>query len=393
MNIERQALSLVSRIYDTANDASLWQAFVDELAEAFGAAVGFAHQPPGFPMQSVFVTHGLDHPDPEYLNVFVEHHKRGLPWALAYVRNFVGRFGLASEVLPDSAVADTDYYHDFMKPLGLAACGPMGHTIALEEGRPSAVIALFKREGERPWRPRDCALGDLLVPHLARAFELRQRAHQTSALAEALDRLPTGVMLLDARGHVVLRNRTADRILELEDGLMLHEGMPRAVRAADNAVLHQMIRQVVEAHAAGRPSEGNVMALTRPSGRRAFPLMISALLTAGPGHTLHDAIAVVYITDVEGKLLQRAEPLRKLYALTQAEVELVELLCDGWSLEEAASHRNVTMNTARSQLKQIFFKTGTSRQSELVRLVLAGVARIREAEPEPNTGRARGDDR
>jgi DNA-binding CsgD family transcriptional regulator len=200
-------------------------------------------------------------------------------------------------------------------------------------------------------------------------------------------------MLLDARGHVVLRNRSADRILELEDGLMLHEGMPRAVRAADNAVLQQMIRQVVDAHAAGRPSEGNVMALTRPSGRRAFPLMISSLLSAGPGHTLHDALAVVYITDVEGKLLQRSEPLRKLYALTQAEVELVELLCDGWSLEEAASHRGVTMNTARSQLKQIFFKTGTSRQSELVRLVLAGVARIRDAGPEPRPSRARGDDR
>ena len=393
MSIERQALSLVSRIYEAASDASRWQAFVDELGDTYGAAVGFAFQLPGFPVKGVYMQRGLDHPDPAYLDVFVEHHKRGLPWALAYVRNFVGRFGIASEVLADSAIADTDYYHDFMKPLGLAPCGPMGHTIAMEEGRPSAVIALFKREGERPWRPRDCALGDLLVPHLARAYELRQRAQQESALAEALDRLPTGVMLLDARGHVVLRNRSADRILELEDGLMLHEGMPRAVRSADNAVLQQMIRQVVEAHGAGRPSEGNVMALTRPSGRRAFPLMISSLLTAGPGHALHDALAVLYITDVEGKLLQRGEPLRKLYALTQAEVELVELLCDGWSLEEAAAHRGVTMNTARSQLKQIFFKTGTSRQSELVRLVLAGVARIREAGSETKDGRARGDDR
>ena len=73
-----------------------------------------------------------------------------------------------------------------------------------------------------------------------------------------------------------------------------------------------------------------------------------------------------------------------LYGLTQAEVKLVELLCDGWSLEEAATQRGVTMNTARSQLKQIFFKTGTGRQSELVRLVLSGIAPIRDPRPAEN---------
>jgi len=56
--------------------------------------------------------------------------------------------------------------------------------------------------------------------------------------------------------------------------------------------------------------------------------------------------------------------------------QLVELLCQGSSLDEAAVARGVTMNTARSQLKQVFAKTHTSRQSELVRLVMSGVASI-----------------
>lgn len=384
MSIERQALPLIARIYDAALDASRWQDFVDGLSSAYGdAPVGFAFQLPGFPVQSSFIERGMRHPDPAYLDVFVEHHKRGLPWSEGYVKNFVGRFGLANEVFPDAKVGETDYYHEWLKPLGFAPCGPIGHTVALEEGRPAAVIAIFRREGQQPWRPRDCALGDLLVPHLARAYALHQRGHQNAALAEALDRLPTGVMLLDPRGNVVLRNRSAERILDLSDGLLLDDGVPRAARAPDNAVLQQMIRQVVEARAAGRFVEGSVMAVTRPSGRRAFPLMLASLLSAGPGHTLHDAVAVLYVSDTEGQTLQRSDPLRKLYGLTQAEVELVELLCDGWSLEEAAARRGVTLNTARSQLKQIFFKTGTSRQSELVRLVLTGIARIREPGPAP----------
>lgn len=394
MPINRLALSLIARIYDAATDPSRWQEFVQDLSAAYGdAPVGFAFQLPGFPVEGAFFEHGLRHPDPAYLDVFIEHHKRGLPWSLGYARNFIGRFGLADEVFPDAMVGDTSYYHEWMKPLGLAPYGPIGHTIALEEGRPSAVIALFRREGERPWRPEDCALGDLLVPHLARAYALHQRAHENAALAEALDRLPTGVMLLDSRGHVVIRNRSADRILELEDGLLLDEGVPRAARSPDNAVLQQMIREVVDAKTAGRFVEGHVMAVTRPSGRRAFPLMLASLLSAGPGHTLHDAVAVLYVTDVEAQTLQRSDPLRKLYALTQAEVELVELLCDGWSLEEAANRRGVTMNTARSQLKQIFFKTGTSRQSELLRLVLAGIAPIRDPRPAAEAGGNHGGER
>ena len=105
--------------------------------------------------------------------------------------------------------------------------------------------------------------------------------------------------------------------------------------------------------------------------------MLAPLLSTTPESTLADAVAVLYISDLEAHSLPRSQALRSLYSLTNAEIELVELLCDGCSLEEAAEHRGVTINTARSQLKQIFFKTSTSRQSELVRLVLAGIAPIR----------------
>jgi len=395
MSSSARALPLIAQIYDAALSPSRWQDVVMGLSEAYdGAAIGFAFQLPGFPVQGAFFEHGMRHPDPRYLDVFVEHHRRGLPWAIGYVENFVGRFGLANEVFPDEDVASTDYYREWMQPLGFAACGPMGHTIAIEDGHPVAVIAIFKLAGESPWRPEDCELGDLLVPHFARAYALHQRFSEMSALAEALDRLPTGVMLLDARGQVVVRNRSADRILELSDGLQLESGIPRAMRAADNATLQQMIRGALDATMAGAEVESQVMAVTRPSGRRAFPLMLTPLLSAAPEPTQHDAVAVLYVSDVEDQTLQRSEPLRKLYGLTQAEVELVELLCDGWSLEESAGHRGVTMNTARSQLKQIFFKTGTSRQSELVRLVLAGIAPIRDprrSRPEKRRARPGGE--
>ncbi len=67
-----------------------------------------------------------------------------------------------------------------------------------------------------------------------------------------------------------------------------------------------------------------------------------------------------------------------LYSLTHSEAELVRLLSQGNSLEEAAEVRGVSINTIRSHLRNIFLKTDTRRQGDLVRLVLTGVAPLRE---------------
>ncbi len=77
----------------------------------------------------------------------------------------------------------------------------------------------------------------------------------------------------------------------------------------------------------------------------------------------------IVATDVGGQI-GTTEVIETLYQLTHAEAELVRLIAEGNSLEEVAAERGVTMNTVRSQLKQVFSKTGTSRQGELVQLVL-----------------------
>ncbi|MGH0030858.1 MAG: helix-turn-helix transcriptional regulator [Myxococcota bacterium] len=377
MSSEKQSLPLIRRIYEAALDASAWQAFVEELSDAYGgASVGFALQLPGFPLPEGAL-YAVGSFKPEFRPLFAQHVAKGLPWEKARRKNFVGRFGLGSEVFPDSEVVDTEFFREWMEPQGLAPVCPIGHTLALDGGEPVAALAIFRTGRGGPWKASDLALGDLLVPHLEQAYRIHRRVRENAALAEAIDRLPTGVILLDARSKRVVSNRAAEYVLSLEDGLTLDEAGPHANRPAEDAMLKTMLEQAIRANSTGKVPEGNVMAVSRPSGRRAFPLMVAPLLSATPESTLSDAVAVLFVSDLDSHSLPRRAALRSLYRLTAAEIELVELLCDGCSLEEAAEARGVTMNTARSQLKQIFFKTSTSRQSELVRLVLAGIAPIR----------------
>ena len=63
--------------------------------------------------------------------------------------------------------------------------------------------------------------------------------------------------------------------------------------------------------------------------------------------------------------------LRAEFGLTKAEARLALRLAEGASLASAAEAFDVKLTTIRSQLQQVFAKTGTSRQAELVALLLS----------------------
>ena len=106
--------------------------------------------------------------------------------------------------------------------------------------------------------------------------------------------------------------------------------------------------------------------------------MVGPLLAASGQDTTNEACAVIFGADPEGSHVGTTTVLETLYGLTRAEAELVRLVAEGHSLDEVASERGVTMNTVRSQLKQVFAKTDTNRQGQLMRLVLTGVAGIQD---------------
>ena len=82
------------------------------------------------------------------------------------------------------------------------------------------------------------------------------------------------------------------------------------------------------------------------------------------------ARAILTLGPVGPKARPNASLLSQAFGLTSAEAKLAATLADGTSLKEAAQELTISRETARSQLKTVFTKTDTHRQSQLVALLL-----------------------
>ena len=374
--MDDRAHRLIDRIYAAALNSVIWQEVAEGVSEIFG----------GSPTMLDFVTTGEGYTvgvEERYRTTHVQHLFKDVPFSSRYVLQWADRFGDLGEVIGHIDLAASELYTEWLKPQGLAAAWTVGHTIVNENREPQGGFGIFPREGMPAYTREQFAEADLLVPHLRRAAEIQWTLHGVKsvqlAVAEAIDRLPTGLLLLDARRRVVVQNRGAERILAANDGFRIDRHGPSADDARENATLQKLIADAIDARNGQELRAAGFVAVSRPSGERAYAVMVTPLLAAPVKGGMSDAVVAIFVADPSARLFAGPEVLSELYQLTYSEAELVRLLASGLSLEEAASKRGVSLNTARSHLKHVFAKTDTSRQGELVRLIISGVGQIREA--------------
>ncbi len=380
MDLGSRALQIIDRIYAASLEPEGWQDFVDTLADCLGdAAVGFGINGPRDPQAGRAFLH---HIEPRYRRGFAEALIRNLPFAGSFGADNDKRFTDLGDLFPEVELAENGFFEEWMKPQGLAPIWPIGTTLVVEGQGPVAWCYIWRREGGGLFREEELDLCETLRPHLVRAMTthctLVSQQSRRRALVEIVDRLPTGVLLLDDKGRVVSKNFAAERILEQRDGFGLDaKGAPVVEARRDQEGLRELIQSALDPDPVGPVRAGGFTTVSRPSGKRPFVAMVSGLIDA-PG-VEQDKNVAIFIADPDSGRVSATDVLQKLYQLTRAEAELVQLLSSGYTLEQAAERRGVTINTARGQLKQVFAKTDTKRQGELVRLVLTGVGTLRES--------------
>jgi len=218
-----------------------------------------------------------------------------------------------------------------------------------------------------------------LAAHLRRSIQIHRgivgRRVQGSAAERVLDAVPIGVILLNATCQVLNQNKMADDILSQHDGLFVDRtGLCTAV-PKESARLRRVIAQVASSGEDPDRTPVGVIRVERPSLSSAW-LLIVVPIVAAPHEEGVMPLAVIFVSDGERTPEIPPEVLERLFGLTPAESRLLVALVDGHSLDEAATMFSVSKNTLRNQLNQIFRKTETSKQSELVRMVLTSPAPV-----------------
>lgn len=360
-------VTLIERLYDAVADPQGWPDFLTALASAAGGVV-----------PAVYVTdratganrfHVVSGHDPAWGGAYEAYFKhrdlrRGRIEELPGDSVFVG-----SALVPDRELVGSEFYNDFLHPQGFFHL--LG-AVPWKTAETVAVVRVIRPRSAAPFGASDLGLFRRILPHLSRALRLHQRLvvaeQRRDESVGLLDRFPTGVLLLDAAGHMVASNRTGEALLSAGVGLRATREGLRAAVPGETAALQRLVARAATA-AADEPSDG-VLNITRPPPHRALNLLVAPLRGGPLRADVTRAAVVVFVTDPERSPPVSADAMQRWLGLTPAEAALVLELLRGLRVEEAADVLHITTNTARTQLKRALVKTGTGRQAELLRLAL-----------------------
>ena len=242
-------------------------------------------------------------------------------------------------------------------------------------------LVMIRDRAASPFDAADSMLCAMLLSHIRRAFELAGRIGTTDVerqvYSSVLDKLSVGAIILDDKGAVLQTTALAAEILNARDGLTTHRGHLAATSASHDKELQLALKAAL----AGQPAEGEAMAapravsVARDSGARDLGLIVQPLgASAKSDSKLRRSSAVVFIRDAERNAELESGMLRQLFDLTPAEAAVARSLTTGLSLDESAEALNISRNTARAHLRSIFSKSGITRQTELMRLMLNSAA-------------------
>lgn len=279
------------------------------------------------------------------------------------------------EIAGPDVVRATPFHRNWLRPTGL-----YHHVFAVMERQGSTMtfLVLARREGKSDFGDETKRDLQAFLPALARSLAagagIRQVRALERAVLHAVDALPMGVAVLDRNGCVIEANPFARRLIEIGEGLTVVDGGLGTEVGSRRVRLRDLIGKTEDRGNRPAAEEVALLPVQRSSSQRPLTLMLVTLATEPASGNGRVPAALLFIGDPERPAQFDQTRIARLYGLSRAESRVAALLASGYRLEQVAETLDIAYETVRKHLKQIFGKTGTYRQAELVRMIVTGPA-------------------
>jgi DNA-binding CsgD family transcriptional regulator len=248
------------------------------------------------------------------------------------------------------------------RPRGVGA--QIGTAIPMPTGE---LVVVFQQRllADGAYDRKEIELLDGLRPHLARAGLMAarlglERARGAVATMEATG-LPAAVLSQDGRV------KAANPLFEQMSSVFLPVAFGGVAICEPDA--NRLFQQVVMTAQSGKEPAARSIPLLPRDDRP--PMIIHILPLCRTAHDIFSGgeLLVAATAVSASALIPSPNILTGLFDFTPAEAKLATSLASGTSLKQAAITQAIKVSTARYYLENIFHKTGTHQQSELVALL------------------------
>ena len=378
MNISEESYDhLLNLVYATIEDANAWNELFAGLKEAldFKALQAFA-----FDKQhgTLSFSGGASVPAESELSYLQKYHFIDPRASIILALPSLGWMH-DHEIIDDKFATSNEFFQEFLLPLDLHYCSACK---VIDDENFSLTFTGLRSQEQGPFPREGTEFLNLLLPHIARAARIGSNHFTYSSRAlvghALVNRLSQPVILTTTTGKVIHVNEAGKHLLDSTMLIAVRDGqldMPQQSLEYflnDCAEIERQVKQnggVVESTQTYKSLQ--IHSVAHSSNTEKLYAFYTTLLPEKVmgSFGLRPLIMLMFYhpestAPVDHSLLAAA------FNLTPAECNVATLLTEGYSIIEIAKSLGKKEDTVRKQLQSIYKKSSTTRQPELIKLLL-----------------------
>lgn len=289
------------------------------------------------------------------------------PWFLSSGDYVPGRVMTGEDLIGCSDLRRTDFYRGFLQPRGLLhlLCG-----VVDQRDRSAYCVSIYRAEDQQAFDERKKAELKRLLDHITLSLQSHWRWQAAEELSQALlslsDHDARPMLLVSGDSETIYRNPAAEHLLESRQGLQLDKQRLVASSNSGRRLLEEAIARLARPGNADSPAV-LTMACTPP-----VPPMVVVVRAVGQVYArqtgARQGLVMVAVRGAQAAHDPSVCTFAQQYAFTVAQARVSTLVVAGQSLAGISRTLHLSENTVRSHLKQIYQKTDTHGQMDLVHL-------------------------